>query len=318
MMTWLLRRIGLSVVLVWVVATLVFLAIRFVPGDPAEMLLSQGGVSPDPSAIQDLRDQLGLDRPMLQQYVADLAHAVRGDLGVSLQDSSPVSDNIARRLPRTLELIGAATIIAIAFGVPAGTLAAIRAGRGFDRAASALSALALSVPVFVLGTLLVLLFAQRLHWVAAGGYVALAANPGQHLLLLLLPALTIAAGLGAAIFRMTRAAVLDVATQDWVRTARAKGLGDGRILLHHMLRNAATPIVTIVALHMGSLLGGTVLVEYVFNWPGLSGMLVDAVYARDYPEVVGIILVISVLFVALNLLLDIAYAVLDPRVRQHA
>ena len=315
MLTWLLRRIGLSIALVWVVATLVFLAIRFVPGDPAEMLLSQGGISPDPAAIQDLRDQLGLDRPVLGQYVTDLTHALRGDLGLSLQDSSSVSDNIARRLPRTLELILVATIIAIVLGVPAGTLAAIRAGTGLDRALSALSALALSVPVFVLGTLLVLLFAQRLHWVAAGGYVAFAANPGQHLLLLFLPSLTIAAGLGAAVFRMTRAAVLDVATQDWVRTARAKGLGENRILLHHMLRNAATPIVTIVALHMGSLLGGTVLVEYVFNWPGLSGMLVDAVYARDYPEVVGIILVISVLFVALNLLLDVTYAFLDPRVR---
>lgn len=315
MLLWLARRVGLSVALVWIVATLVFLAIRFVPGDPAEMLLSQGGMSPDPTAVQALRDQLGLERPMLQQYAGDLSRAVRGDLGVSLQDGSPVADSIARRLPRTLELIGAAALLAVAVGVPAGTLAAVRSGGAFDRAASALSALALSVPVFVLGTLLVLLFAQRLHWVSAGGYVALADDPGQHLLFLLMPALSIAAGLGAAIFRMTRAAVLDVATQDWVRTARAKGLGEGRILLHHMLRNAITPVVTVIALHMGSLLGGTVLVEYVFNWPGLSGMLVDAVYARDYPEVVGIILVISVLFVALNLLLDIAYALLDPRVR---
>ena len=315
MLIWLLRRVGLAVALVWIVATLVFLAIRFVPGDPAEMLLSQGGVSPDPAAIQDLHDQLGLDRPILQQYALDLTRALQGDLGVSLQDGSPVSDNIARRLPRTLELIGAATLIALLIGVPAGTLAAVRAGSWLDRAASALAAVALSVPVFVLGTLLVLLFAQRLHWVAAGGYVALAAHPAQHLLLLLLPALTIAAGLAASVLRMTRAAILDVASQDWVRTARAKGLGEGRILLHHMLRNALTPVVTIVALNMGSLLGGTVLVEYVFNWPGLSGMLVDAVYARDYPEVVGIILVISVLFVALNLVLDLAYAWLDPRVR---
>ncbi len=315
MVAWLLRRLGLSIALVWMVATLVFLAIRLVPGDPAEMLLSQGGVGADPAAIQELREQLGLERPFLEQYAIDLAGAVRGRLGASLQDGSPVAETIGRRLPRTLELIAAATLIAVLLGVPAGTLAALRAGSLLDRALSALSALALSVPVFVLGTLLVLLFAQRLHWVAAGGYVPLAADPGQHLLLLLLPALTIAAGLAAAIFRMTRAAVLDVAAQDWVRTARAKGLGDGRILLHHMLRNAATPVVTIVALHMGSLLGGTVLIEYVFNWPGLSGMLVEAVYARDYPEVVGVILVISVLFVGLNLLLDIAYALLDPRVR---
>ena len=143
----------------------------------------------------------------------------------------------------------------------------------------------------------------------------LATAPGQHLLLLLMPALAIAAGLAAAVFRMSRASVLDVAERDWVRTARMKGLGPGRILLHHMLRNAVMPVLTVVALHLGSLLGGTVLVEYVFNWPGLSGMLVDAVNARDYPEVVGIILVISVLFVGLNFLLDLVYAALDPRVR---
>ena len=315
MALWLLRRIGVSVLLVWVVATLVFLAIRLVPGDPAELLLSQGGMAPDPAAVAELRDQLGLDRPLLGQYLTDISHALHGDLGVSIQDGSPVADNIARRLPRTLELIAAAALLAVLAGVPAGTLAAVRPGGVFDRLAGWASALALAVPVFVLGTLLVLLFAQRLHWVAAGGYVRFSDAPGQHLVLLLMPALAISAGLGASVFRMTRAAVVDVAGRDWVRTARMKGLGPGRILLQHMLRNAAMPVLTVVALHLGSLLGGTVLVEYVFNWPGLSGMLVDAVSARDYPEVVGIILVISVLFVGLNLLLDLLYAVLDPRVR---
>ncbi len=315
MLAWTLRRLGVSAALVWTVATLVFLAIRLVPGDPAELLLSQGGAAPDPGAVQELREQLGLDRPVLAQYAANMAGALRGDLGQSVQDGSPVMDTIARRLPRTLELIGAAAVLAVLMGVPAGTLAAVRAGGWLDRIASGLAGLALAVPVFVLGTLMVLLFAQRLHWVAAGGYVALAENPGQHLLLLLMPALAIAAGLAAAVFRMTRAAVLDVAGRDWVRTARAKGLKPGRILLHHMLRNAAMPVVTVVALHLGSPLGGTVLVEYVFNWPGLSGMLVDAVSARDYPEVVGVILVISVLFVGLNLLVDLLYAALDPRVR---
>ncbi len=312
---WVLRRLGVSVLLVWAVATLVFLAIRLVPGDPAELLLSQGGAAPDPAAVQELREQLGLNRPVFAQYLADLGRAARGDLGLSLQDGSPVVDSIVRRLPRTLELIGTACLFALLLGVPAGTLAAIRAGGWFDRAATALSGLALAVPVFVLGTLMVLLFAQRLHWVAAGGYVRLADNPGQHLLLLAMPALAIATGLAASVFRMTRASVLEVAERDWVRTARAKGLGDGRILLHHVLRNAIMPVVTIVALHLGSLLGGTVLVEFVFNWPGLSGMLVDAVSARDYPEVVGVILVISVLFVGLNFLLDLFYAVLDPRIR---
>lgn len=312
---WLLRRVGVSVLLVWVVATLVFLAIRLVPGDPAELLLSQGGMAPDPAAVAELRDQLGLDRPLLSQYLTDMGNALRGDLGVSIQDGSPVAGNIARRLPRTLELIAAAALLAVIIGVPAGILAAVRAGGAFDRVAGWLSAVALAVPVFVLGTLLVLLFAQRLHWVAAGGYVRFADDPVQHVVLLAMPALAISAGLAASVFRMTRAAILDVAGRDWVRTARMKGLRPGRIMLQHMLRNAAMPVLTVIGLHLGSLLGGTVLVEYVFNWPGLSGMLVDAVSARDYPEVVGIILVISVLFVALNLLLDLLYAVLDPRVR---
>lgn len=315
MALWLLRRVGVSVLLVWVVATLVFLAIRLVPGDPAELLLSQGGMAPDPVSVTALREQLGLDRPLLGQYFADIGHALQGDLGVSIQDSSPVADNIARRLPRTLELIAAAALLAVLAGIPAGTLAAVRPGSAFDRLAGWASGLALAVPVFVLGTLLVLLFAQRLHWVAAGGYVRFADDPAQHLVLLLMPALAISAGLAASVFRMTRAAVLDVAGRDWVRTARMKGLSPARILLHHMLRNAIMPVLTVIALHLGSLLGGTVLVEYVFNWPGLSGMLVDAVSARDYPEVVGIVLVISVLFVGLNLLLDLLYAALDPRVR---
>ncbi len=315
MLAWTARRLGVSVLLVWIVATLVFLAIRLVPGDPAELLLSQGGMSPDPSAVAELREQLGLDRPLLQQYGIDMLGAVRGNLGQSIVDGSPVMESIARRLPRTLELIGAATLLAVLLGVPAGTFAAVRAGGWFDRIVSGVAGLAMAVPVFVLGTLMVLLFAQKLHWVAAGGYVKFADAPGQHLLLLLMPALAIATGLAAAIFRMTRASVLDVAQRDWVRTARAKGVAPGRVLLHHMLRNALMPVVTVIALHMGSLLGGTVLVEYVFNWPGLSGMLVDAVSARDYPEVVGIILVISVIFVALNLLVDLLYAALDPRVR---
>jgi peptide/nickel transport system permease protein len=154
-----------------------------------------------------------------------------------------------------------------------------------------------------------------LRWIAAGGYVPLARDPVQHLLLLAMPALTIGLGLIAVVFRMTRSAVLDVVMRNYVRTARAKGLSPGRILWRHVVRNALSPVVTVLALHLGSLLGGTVLIEYVFNWPGLSGLLVSAVNARDYPEVVGIVLVISILFVLLNLLVDLLYAVLDPRVR---
>lgn len=314
-MAWLARRIGLAIVLVWAVASIVFLAIRLVPGDPAELLLAQGGVAPDPASVAELHAQLGLDQPVLTQYLDNFRRLLTGDLGHSLQDGSSVAQEIGRRLPRTLELIGVAAVLAVVLGIPTGLLAAIRRGGVLDRVGTYGSALALAVPVFVVGTLLVLVFAQTLRWVPAGGYVPIARDPLQHLALIALPAFTIALGLAATVFRMTRAAVLDVSQRDFVRSARAKGVRPWRILLHHVLRNALMPVVTVLALHLGTLLGGTVLVEYVFNYPGLSGLLVEAVNERDYPEVEGVVLVISVLFVALNLLVDLLYAVLDPRVR---
>lgn len=309
------RRLLVALALIWVVVTFVFLAIHLVPGDPAELLLSQGGVAPDPGAVAELRQKLGLDRPILARYVEYVAGILHGDLGVSLRDEHSVAGEIRLRLPRTLELIGVAAVLALVFGLPAGTWAALRAGGHADRALSVLSGIFLSVPVFVLGTIAILVFAQKLRWVSAGGFVAFERDPLQHLMLLAMPAGTIAVGLSAIVFRMTRSSVLEVLGRDYVRAAQAKGLTPRRIVLHHVVRTALIPVVTVLALHLGSLLGGTVLVEFVFNWPGLSGYLVSAVEARDYPEVIGIVLVISVLFVLLNLLVDLLYAVLDPRVR---
>ena len=314
-MEWFVKRLGISVLLVWLVATIVFLAIYLVPGDPAELLLSQGGAAPDPAIVEDLRDQLGLNRPVLEQYLHSMAGLLRGDLGYSMMDGAPIAGEIATRLPRTLELIGAAALISVLVGVSTGTLAAVGAGGAFDRIASALAGLGLAVPVFVVGTLAVLVFAQSLRLVPAGGFVPFTQDPAQHLTLLLMPAGTIAVGLSAVMFRVTRSAVLEVTVRDYVRTARAKGLSFRRILTRHILRNALIPVVTVLALNLGTLLGGTVLVEYVFNWPGLSGLLVDAVNGRDYPAVVGVVLVISILFVTLNFVVDVLYAVLDPRVR---
>ncbi|MBI3516983.1 MAG: ABC transporter permease [Proteobacteria bacterium] len=309
------RRVAIALALIWVVATIVFLVIHLIPGDPAELLLSQGGVAPDPAAVAELRARLGLDRPLLSQYAAYLGALAQGDLGSSLQDDHAVATELIRRLPRTLELIAAAGLLALILGLPTGTVAALRAGGGADRVLSSLAGLGLSIPVFVVGTVAILVFAQYLRWTPAGGYVALARDPVQHLILLAMPAGTIALGLGAVIFRMTRSAVLEVLGRDYVRAAEAKGLAPTRIVLHHVVRGALVPVVTVLALHLGTLLGGTVLVEFLFNWPGLSGYLVRAVEARDYPEVVGIVLVISVLLVILNLAVDLLYAVLDPRVR---
>ncbi len=286
------------------------------PGDPAELLLSGGGVAPAPEAVAELRERLGLARPLRLQYIDFVGRTIRGDLGSSLLDEQPVVAEVARRLPRTVELILAASLLAVVVGLPLGVVAALRRGRLVDRVLSTLAGFNLAVPVFVLGTVLILVFAQRLHWVPAGGYVQLTHAPLRHVVALLMPAATIAVGLSTVMFRMVRTSVLDTLGRDWVRTAHAKGLPPGQVLRRHVVRNALGPVVTVLALHMGSMLGGTVLVEYVFNWPGLSGFLVRAVEQRDYPEVQGIVLVISVLFVLLNLVVDLLYAVLDPRVRR--
>jgi len=308
------KRIAISFLLVWVVATVVFLALHMVPGDPAEVLLSTGGTSPDPYAVAELREKLGLDRPIWQQYLAFIEKLARFDLGVSLVDDYPVAEEIALRLPRTLELIGAGTLIAVLIALPAGSWAAVRAGGAFDRSASAIAAILQALPVFVLGTLLILVLAQWLRWMPAGGYIPFAQDPLRHLLLLSLPSIAVAKGLAATVFRMTRAAVLDVLSRDHVRTARAKGLTPGRVLRRHVVRNAMIPVTTVLGLQMGTLLGGTVLVEYVFNWPGLSTPLLRAVEGRDYPMVVGIVLTVSGLFLLINLVMDLLYAVLDPRI----
>ncbi len=315
MTLWLLRRLLLTAALAWVVATIVFLALHLVPGDPAELLLATGGAPTDPVTVAELRLKLGLERPLIEQYAAFLGGVLEGDLGTSLVDDYPVAREIALRLPRTLELILAGSLIAILLGIPGGAYAGLNQGGVFDRVASATAGLLLAIPVFVLGTLLVLVLAQTLRLTPAGGYTALAQNPAQHFTLLALPAVAIAKGLAAIVFRMTRASVLDALTRDFVRTARGKGLTPRRVLVRHVLRNALTPVLTVLGLQMGTLLGGTVLVEYVFNWPGLSTPLLHAVEARDYPMVVGIVLTISVLFLLLNLVMDILYAVLDPRVR---
>lgn len=311
----LVKRLATAILLVWAVATIVFLSIHLIPGDPAALLLAQQGGSPDPQTVAALRGRLGLDRPILEQYATTMMRLAQGDLGTSLRDGTPVAGQIALRLPRTLELIAAAGLIAAILGIPAGAVAAVTRGGLADRLISGAAGLILAVPVFVLGTLAIMVFAQQLRWVSAGGFVPFSQAPLQHLALLAMPAFSIGLGLAAVVARMTRSAALDVLSRDYVRTARALGLRPIPILVGHVLRNALIPVVTVLALNLGALLGGTVLVEYVFNWPGLSGYLVSAVNARDYPEVVGIILTISVLFVVLNMAVDALYRVLDPRVR---
>ncbi len=311
-----LRRCMVAIVLVWVVATIVFSVLHLIPGDPAVLLSSSGGALAPPEAIEALREQMGLNRPIAEQYVSYLAGLVRGDLGRSFQDGYPIANEIAIRLPRTIELILASAALSVVVGLPLGAAVARRQGGMLDRTLSAVAGLQLSIPVFVIGTLLILLFAQTLRWVPAGGYIAFAADPVRHLVHLSMPAFTIAIGLSAVVFRMSRTTVIETLARDWVRTARAKGLSQAQVMRRHVVRNALGPVLTVVGLNVGTLLGGTVLVEYVFNWPGLSGFLVNAVEQRDYPAVQSIVLVISILFILINLTVDLLYSVLDPRIRR--
>ncbi len=314
MLRYVAARTLVALFLVWVVVTVVFLLLHLIPGDPAELLLSQGAVAADPVAVDALRERMGLNRPIWQQYLDHMGGVLTGDLGASFRDGAPVIEQIAVRLPRTLEVIVGAALIAVALGVPLGTYAAIRADGKADAIISFLSSAALSTPVFVVGSVVILVFAQELQVLPAGGFVPFSEDPLEHLKLLMLPAGTVSLALWAVITRMSRASVLEVLERDYVRTARAKGLRRSRILRRHVVRNALIPVLTILGLEMGTLIGGTVLVEFVFNWPGLSGYLVAAVDARDYPEVVGIVMTISVLFVLLNLVVDVVNAALDPRI----
>lgn len=315
-MGWFLRRIAQSIAMLWVVISLVFLSIHFVPGDPVELLLGQDGSTPDPFTIELVREQLGLNQPLHTQYLQKMQDLARFDLGTSIVDDSKVGKEIARRLPRTLELIAAAGILSLLIGLPAGVIAALRPKSLFSRIATLMAGTAQSVPVFVVGTLFVIVFAQVLGWLPAGGFVAFSKDPAKHMLLLIGPSVTIAIGLSAVVFRITRASMLDVLPLDFVRTARAKGVPARRVVLRHALRNALMPVITVFALQLGGLLAGTVLVETVFNWPGLSGMLVSGVNARDYPVVTGVIVVVAAFYIGLNLLVDIIYGLTDPRVRK--
>jgi len=311
------RRLVIALVAVYAVVTLLFLFIHLIPGDPAELLLSGGGSAvPSPAAVAAMRHALHLDEPIGVQYATYLGGLIRLDLGHSFTSGRPVWADVTQRLPRTLELVVLATMLGVLVGVPLGTLAALRRGRGADVLASLVASSGIAIPIFVVGTVLSLVVGVDFGWLPASGYTAFSSAPLSNVQDVILPALSIAFGLIAVVARMTRSSVLEVLNQDWVRAARAKGLSRATVLARHVLRNAISPVMTVVGLQMGALLGGTVLVEYVFNWPGLSSLLVQAVQQRDYPEVQGIVLVIAVLFILLNLVVDVAYGFLDPRIQQ--
>lgn len=298
-------RLLLSVLLVsWAVGTLVFFLIHLVPGDPVEVMLGDWA---SPADAELLRQQLGLNLPVWQQYVNYLLGVISGNLGQSLFYQQPVSELVASRFPFTLQLALQALFIAVLIAFPLGIWAALRAGKWPDHLAMSVSLLGVSIPNFWLGPMLILLFSISLAWLPVSG----ADQPFSWVL----PALTLGTALAAILARMLRASLLEIFHEDYIRTAQAKGLSPRLVYGKHALRNALLPVVTILGLQLGTLLGGAVITEVVFDWPGLGQLLVDSIQRRDYPVVQACILIISVAYITINGLTEVVYAWLDPRIR---
>ncbi|HLT59135.1 MAG TPA: nickel ABC transporter permease [Limnochordales bacterium] len=307
MARYVLQRLLSAVVVLWGVTVLVFSMVHATPGDPVRVLLGDSARGATAEDLARLRSELGLDQPLLVQYKNFLAGLLQGDLGKSWRTNRPVAAEIAERLPYTLQLTVAALLVAVLIGLPAGVLAATRPYSSVDYALTGLALVGVSMPVFWLGLLLMMVFALTLGWFPASG-----SGTWRHLVL---PALTVGAASTAFIARMTRAAMLEVLTEDYVRTARAKGLSEWAVVGKHALRNAAAPILTAIGLQFGGLMGGAVLTETVFAWPGLGRLVVNAILTRDLYMLQGSILFTAFLFIVVNLLVDIGYSLLNPKVR---
>ena len=306
------RRLLATIPVMAVVAVVVFSLLRLTAGDPAAIIAGDNATSQDVAAI---RARLGLDRPLAEQFAIWVGRVVRGDFGESFFFKKQVSELILDRVEPTLALSVCTLLLTIALAVPLGVLAAWRRGSWIDRSVMGFSVLGFSVPVFVIGYVLIYVFAIELAWLPVQGYQRIGDGIGGFLERLVLPSITLAVVFVALIARITRASVLEVLNADHVRTARAKGLGELPVLLRHVLRNAAVPIVTVIGIGIAVLIGGVVVTESVYGIPGLGRLTVDAVLARDYPTVQAVILVFSVVYVLINLLVDLSYTVLDPRIR---
>ena len=304
MARYLLRRLALTIPVLLGVATLVFALIHLVPGDPAQAMLGEGASQKD---VEALRTSLGLERPLIAQYGTFLSGLGRGDLGKSFRFGTPVVQEIRRRLPQTAILAVCAMGFALAFAIPLGIVAAVFRGRWLDHASMTLALAGISMPGFWLGPLLAIVFAVYLGWLPVSG-----SGTAAHLVL---PSITLGAALAAILARMTRASVVEELRELYVTAARARGLSRTRAVVRHAFRNSLIPVVTIVGLQFGAVLTGTIITETIFSWPGVGRLLIQAINTRDYPLVQGCILFISITYVAMNLLTDLAYGLLDPRIR---
>jgi peptide/nickel transport system permease protein len=307
-----LHRLGATVVVLLLVTAGVFALLHLTPGDPVDVMMAE---SMDAAVKASLRKELGLDRPLHVQYAVWMRRLVQGDLGRSIRNGEPVLENVTRRIRPSLQLALLAMTIAVGIAVPVALLSAVRRNTTVDRIGATFTLLGICVPNFLLALLLIFLFGVTLRWLPISGYTDPAEDPLHGLRSLVLPAVTLGLALAAVIVRTLRSSLLEALTEDYVRTARAKGLSEWTVLRAHVLRNALIPVVTVLGLQLGTLIGGAVITEYVFALPGVGRLVVDAVFARDYPLVQGVVLLIAVGFIVSNLLVDLLYGYIDPRIR---
>ena len=312
MVSYILRRVLSTLPVMGIVALFVFILLYIAPGDPAAVI---AGDQASPADVERIRQGLGLDRPFLIQFGSWLWHILHGDLGTSIFTNLPVAAMIAQRIEPTFSLMAITLVLTILVAVPLGVVAAWKAGSWVDRTIMAFAVFAFSLPVFVVGYVLAYVFALQFEWLPVQGYTPLAAGLWPWLQNLILPALALGSVYIALIARITRASMLEVLQQDYVRTARAKGLGQRNILFVHALKNAAVPIVTVIGIGIALLIGGAVVTESVFAIPGLGRLTIDAILRRDYPVIQGIVLLFSFLYVLVNLMVDVTYTLVDPRIR---
>jgi peptide/nickel transport system permease protein len=314
--TYIIRRLIQAIIVLLLVTVMLFMAMRLLPGDPIYMIMTSGEMNQvSTEQIEEVRHKFGLDRPLAMQYLDWLKKAGQGDLGESIVQRTPVLSEIGQTVPITLNLSILALIISLIIGIPAGVICAIRRGSWIDTIVTVLSNIGITVPVFWLGIMLIYLFALQLHWLPVQGYTSPFVDPLKNLRQIILPVFCLAIFPICSIARQTRSSMLEVMGQDYIRTAWSKGLMERAVIIRHGLRNSLIPVVTLTGMSLSNIVGGSVLVETVFNIPGMGRLAVNAVFGHDYPMVQGFIFIIAITILLVNLLVDISYGWLDPRIR---
>lgn len=311
MLSYIIRRIVILLVLLFLVTSFVFLLIHLVPGDPASII---AGVGASQEAIEAIRQDLGLNRPLPVQFIDKLQGLLVGDMGKSLMTGTPVTELVWERFGATLELVIFGAVFSIVLGLPLGMVAARNYNKFLDHLITMIATLFISIPVFVIGTFLIYFLAMRWHILPSGGFVEMSKSIVDHFARVIMPGITLGLGLTTVNVRMTRSSLIEIMDKNFMRAAFAKGLTPNRVFWVHGVRNALIPVITVFGVQLGYLFGGSVIVEHIFNWPGLSTLLVNAIYRRDYPVIEGAMIIITYTYFIINLIVDLLYVVIDPRV----